>query len=495
MAQGNLRWFQLNGICKFEMKREMNMQKTRSRYEMDMTEGPLLGKILRFAIPVLLTSFLQLLYNAADTVVVGRFAGATALAAVGSTGALNQLIVTLFTGMSIGTNVVVARHYGAGEHKDVSEAVHTSVALAIVGGVFIGVVGCVICRPLLLLMGSPEDVIELATLYMRINFIGMPANLLATFGAAILRGVGDTKRPLTYLLIAGVVNVALNLVMVCLVGLDVEGVAIATVASQVISAILVITCLIRSDSSIRLNLRSLRIHREQMRRILQVGLPAGLQGSLFSISNVLIQSSVNSFSTIPTAGNSIAGSLEGFVYTSMNSVHQAALTFASQNLGAGKIRRVRRSVWVCLGTVTVIGLVMGNLFLLFGRPLLSIYNNSPEVDALGMTVIDYGMKRLMYMMPLYCLCGLMDVIVGSLRGVGYSIMPMIVSLTGACLFRVVWIYTVFAANHTLDVLYLSYPISWALTFGVHMLCYAFAARPKLLQLEKRIAAAADGQSA
>ena len=467
-----------------------------SRFEMDMTTGKLLPKVLMFSLPLIASGILQLLFNAADMAVVGTFAHQNrdaAQAAIGSTNSLINLMVNVFMGLSVGGSVCVARAYGAGDQEQVHKGVHTSITLAVISGLAVAIIGVLFCEPLLHLMGNPET--ALATRYMRIYFLGMPFNMLYNFGAAILRAVGDTKRPLTYLLIAGVVNVALNLVMVCLVGLDVEGVAIATVASQVISAILVITCLIRSDSSIRLNLRSLRIHREQMRRILQVGLPAGLQGSLFSISNVLIQSSVNSFSTIPTAGNSIAGSLEGFVYTSMNSVHQAALTFASQNLGAGKIRRVRRSVWVCLGTVTVIGLVMGNLFLLFGRPLLSLYNNSPEVDALGMTVIDYGMKRLMYMMPLYCLCGLMDVIVGSLRGVGYSIMPMIVSLTGACLFRVVWIYTVFAANHTLDVLYLSYPISWALTFGVHMLCYAFAARPKLLQLEKRIAAAADGQSA
>ena len=281
----------------------------------------------------------------------------------------------------------------------------------------------------------------------------------------------------------------LNLVMVCLVGLDVEGVAIATVASQVISAILVITCLIRSDSSIRLNLRSLRIHREQMRRILQVGLPAGLQGSLFSISNVLIQSSVNSFGEVVVAANSAGSNLEGFVYTAMNAIHQAALTFASQNLGAGKIRRVRRSMWVCIATVTVIGLVMGNLLYMCGEPLLSLYLDDPTaIDPLtGITVLEYGMKRLFYLVPLYCLCGLMDVMVGTLRGIGYSVMPMIVSLTGACLFRVVWIMTIFAANPTLDILYVSYPISWALTFGAHMLCYLFIARKKLTRLETRIA--------
>lgn len=460
-----------------------------SRFEMDMTVGALLPKVLLFSLPLMASGILQLLFNAADMAVVGTFAHQNrdaAQAAIGSTGSLINLMVNVFMGLSVGGSVCVARAYGAGDAKQVHRGVHTSITLALLSGLLVAVFGFIFCEPLLTLMGNPQT--GLATTYMRIYFLGMPFNMLYNFGAAILRAVGDTRRPLIYLLIAGVANVLLNLVMVCFVGLDVEGVAIATVVSQIISAVLVLTCLMRSDSSIRLVLKELRIYKEQLVRILQVGLPAGLQGSLFSISNVLIQTSVNSFGTIATAGNAVAGSLEGFVYTSMNSVHQAALTFASQNLGAGKIRRVRRSVWVCLGTCAVIGLVMGNLFLLFGRPLLSIYNNSPEVDELMMTVVDYGMKRLSYMMPLYFLCGLMDVVVGSLRGIGYSIMPMIVSLTGACLFRVVWIYTIFDATPTLDVLYLSYPISWALTFSVHLLCYFTAARPKLRRLEGRIGA-------
>jgi len=460
-----------------------------SRFEMDMTVGALLPKVLLFSLPLIASGILQLLFNAADMVVVGSFAHQNqkeALAAIGSTGSLINLMVNVFMGLSVGGSVCVARAYGAGDHMQVHKGVHTSITLAGLSGLLVAMIGIIFCRPLLQMMGNPE--LDLATTYMRIYFLGMPFNMLYNFGAAILRAVGDTRRPLFYLLIAGVVNVILNYVMVAWCGMDVAGVAIATVASQIISAVLVLVCLMRSDSSIKLDLKSLHIYKEQLGRILQVGLPAGLQGSLFSISNVLIQSSVNSFGTIAVAGNSVAGNLEGFVYTSMNAVHQAALTFASQNLGAGKIRRVRRSLWVCIGTVTVIGLTMGNLFFLFGRPLLSLYNNDPTPDpATMMTVIDYGMKRLSYMLPLYCLCGLMDVAVGSLRGVGYSIMPMIVSLTGACLFRVVWIMTVFRANPTLDTLYISYVISWALTFGVHMLCYAFVARPKLMKLEARIA--------
>jgi Na+-driven multidrug efflux pump len=314
--------------------------------------------------------------------------------------------------------------------------------------------------------------------------------MVYNFGAAILRAVGDTKRPLIYLTIAGVVNVVLNLILVIIFHMNVAGVAIATVTSQAVSAVLVVICLMRSHGVVHLDLKELRIHKRQLIDIARVGLPAGLQGSLFSISNVLIQSSVNSFGEVVVAANSAGGNLEGFVYTSMNAIHQAALTFASQNLGAGKIKRVRRSVWVCIATVTVIGLVMGNLMYLCGKPLLSLYLDDPSAidPATGITVLEYGMKRLSWMLPLYCLCGLMDVAVGSLRGVGYSVMPMIVSLTGACLFRVVWILTVFAANPTLDILYLSYPISWALTFSVHMLCYFFIARRKLARLEEKIAA-------
>jgi Na+-driven multidrug efflux pump len=309
------------------------------------------------------------------------------------------------------------------------------------------------------------------------------------FGASILRAVGDTKRPLIYLTIAGVVNVLLNLILVIVFHMNVAGVAIATVASQAVSAVLVVLCLMRSHGVVHLELKELRIYKRQLIDIAKVGLPAGLQGSLFSISNVLIQSSVNGFGEVVVAANSAGGNLEGFVYTAMNAIHQAALTFASQNLGAGKIKRVRRSVLVCLLTVLAIGLIFGNLMLLGGKPLLSLYLDDPSaIDPLtGITVLEYGIKRLSWMLPLYCLCGLMDVMVGTLRGVGYSIMPMIVSLTGACLFRVVWIMTVFAANPTLDILYASYPISWGLTFATHLLCYLFIARKKLGRLEAKIA--------
>ena len=458
------------------------------RYEMNMTEGALLPKVLMFSLPLIASGILQLLFNAADMVVVGRWAGKEYLAAVGSTGSLINLMVNVFIGLSVGGSVAVAKSFGANDPAAVHRSVHTAMSLAIIAGLAVGVIGFVFCRPLLKMMDNP--VLDLATTYMKIYFLGMPFNMVYNFGASILRAVGDTKRPLIYLTIAGVVNVILNLITVIIFHMNVAGVAIATVASQAVSAVLVVMCLMRSHGVVHLEVRELRIYKKQLIDIAKVGLPAGLQGSLFSISNVLIQSSVNGFGEVVVAANSAGGNLEGFVYTAMNAIHQAALTFASQNLGAGKIKRVRRSVLVCLLTVLAIGLIFGNLMLLGGKPLLSLYLDDPSaIDPLtGVTVLEYGIKRLSWMLPLYCLCGLMDVMVGTLRGVGYSIMPMIVSLTGACLFRVVWIMTVFAANPTLDILYMSYPISWGLTFGVHLLCYLLIARKKLGKLEARIAA-------
>lgn len=450
--------------------------KKRARYEMDMTTGSLLPKVLMFSGPLILTGVLQLLYNAADIVVVGQFAGPQALAAVGSTGSMINLLVNLFFGLSVGGSVVVARAYGAGDMRRVQQSVHTVISVAGIAGVGVGILGVVAARPLLQMMGSPEDVIDGATLYMQIYFMGMPANMLYNFGAAILRAVGDTRRPLYYLSIAGVVNVLLNLLLVIVFHMSVAGVAIATVTSQVISMVLVLTCLVRTHGPIHLDLRKLRIDMTIMKDIVKIGLPAGIQGSLFSISNVLIQSTVNSFGSVVMAGNAAAGNLEGFVYTSMNALHQADLTFTSQNLGARKFDRVKRTMWVCLGTVTVIGLGLGLVFLVLGSPLVSIYNTDPEV-------IRYGIIRLTIIMPTYFLCGCMDVMVGQLRGVGYSIMPMIVSLTGACAFRIGWIYTIFAANPTIQTLYISYPWSWGITFAVHLICYLTLGRRKLARLE------------
>ena len=444
----------------------------RGRYEINMTEGPLLSRILSFSGPLILTGILQLLYNAADVIVVGNYAGHEALAAVSSTGALINLLVNVFMGLGVGASVVIARYFGARDVVAMRKAEHTAMTLALFMGVGVGIFGFFMAKPLLQVMDSPPDVIDGAALYVRIYFLGMPANMLYNFGAATMRAVGDTRRPMAYLMISGLVNVLLNLLLVIVFHMDVAGVAIATVASQVVSMVLVLLCLLRTRGAIQLNLRECRIDRRSLKEIIRIGLPAGLQGSLFSISNVLIQSSVNSFGSLVVAGNGVACNVEGFVYTAMNAQHQADMTFASQNYGAGKPERVKRTMWCCLGIVTAVGLGMGFLILLFGRPLLGLYNSEEQV-------IFNGMIRMSIIMPTYFLCGLMDVMVGHLRGIGYSVMPMIVSLTGVCLLRIVWILTIFAQAHDLTVLYMSYPVSWLVTFVIHFLCYMFIARKRL----------------
>ncbi len=444
------------------------MMKRRS-YEMDMCRGPLLGKLLLFAFPLMLSGILQLLFNAADIVVVGRFAGNQALAAVGSTGAVSNLIVNAFIGLSVGANVLVARSVGAGQREEASQAVHTSILLSLVCGSALVVVGVALARPLLEMMGTPADVIEMSTVYMRIYFCGMPVIMLYNFGAAILRSVGDTKRPLYFLIVAGVVNVLLNLFFVIVLGMDVDGVALATVLSQAVSAGLIVLCLVRMEGPCRLNLKELRIYKDKMIQIARVGLPAGLQGCVFSLSNVLIQSSVNSFGSVAMAGNTSASNIEGFVYTGMNAIYQTALSFTSQNLGAGQYKRIGKVMRLCLTLVCAVGLSMGLAAYLFRQPLLSIYSSDPAV-------IQYGGMRMMFICTLYFLCGVMDVMAGMMRGMGYSLMPMIVSLTGACGLRVLWIFTIFAAYRTLPSLYISYPISWAVTALAHVGCYWYVRR-------------------
>ena len=454
-----------------------------AREPIDMTSGPMLRNVLRFSWPLMLTGILQLLFNAADMIVVGQYSGAQApqaLAAVGSTSSLINLLVNVFMGLSVGASVLVAQRWGARDQAAVSRAVHTAITVALFSSLFVCAIGVLFAKPLLKLMDSPDDVIDLAALYMRIYFLGMPANLLYNFGAAVLRAVGDTRRPLYYLTIAGVCNVLLNLLLVIVFHMSVAGVAIATVASQTISALLVMLCLRRTHSAIHLDFKRLRVHPAELKAIIRVGLPAGLQGSLFSISNVLIQTSVNGFGSIAMAGNTASSNLEGFVYTSMNSVYQADLTFASQNYGAGRTDRVRRVMWVCLGTVVAIGLGMGLSFLALGHQLLSFYNSDPQV-------IEFGLMRMSIILPTYFLCGMMDTMVGQLRGIGCSILPMIVSLSGACLLRIVWIYTIFAQPefHTLTVLYISYPISWGVTFLIHLLSWYAVSGKILSRIEQR----------
>lgn len=440
-------------------------QNESKKYEIDMCNGPLLGKILLFYIPLMLSGVLQLLFNAADIVVVGRYAGSGSLAAVGSTSSLINLLVNVFIGLSVGANVLVARYYGAGKQKELSEMVHTAVLTSLISGCILIVLGIGLAEPALRLMDTPEDVIGQSILYMRIYFVGMPFMMAYNFGSAILRAVGDTRRPLYYLLAAGVINVVLNLIFVIGFHIGVAGVAIATVISQGVSSVLVLRCLALTDGIYKLDFKQLKIVPDKLVKMLQIGLPAGLQGSLFSISNVLIQSSVNSFGSIAMAGNTAASNIEGFVYTAMNAFHQTAISFTGQNYGAHKIKRIGKILLICQISVILVGLVLGNAAYFFSGTLLQLY--APD-DA---EVIVYGTLRLSIICVTYCLCGMMDVMVGALRGMGYSIMPMLVSLTGACLFRVVWIYTVFQRYRTLKCLYYSYPISWALTFAVHLICF------------------------
>lgn len=435
----------------------------------DMTEGSIFNKIILFAIPLMLSSILQLLFNAADLVVVGKFAGSESLAAVGSTNALINLLVNLFIGLSMGASVVMGRCIGARRYDEAHKALHTAMAIATVGGIMMIFVGYFASAPMLKLMATPDDVINLSILYMKIYFMGMPGMMAYNFGSAILRSAGDTKRPLYFLTVAGVVNVILNLILVIGFHMGVAGVAIATATSQYISGFFVVMALVKSEGYMQLHLKELRFHKDQAIEMIRIGFPAGLQGIIFSISNVLIQSSVNSFGKIVMAGNTAASNIEGFVYTAMNSIYQTALSFTSQNMGAKRYDRIDKILFECQLTVIIIGLVAGLGAYTMGDKLLAIYDSDPEV-------IGYGLTRMSLVCAPYFLCGMMDVMVGSLRGMGYSIMPMIVSLTGACLFRVIWILTVFAANHTLFTLYISYPISWALTFSIHLLCYLVVRR-------------------
>ena len=429
-----------------------------------MTNGPLLGKIVRFAIPLALSGILQLLFNAADIVVVGQFVGPTALADVGSTSAVINLIVNLFMGFSVGANVLAAQYYGAGKNKDLSETVHTAVLSSLAFGVALIFAGVALSRPMLELMGTPADVLDQAVLYMRIYFVGMPVMMLYNFGAAILRAVGDTQRPLYFLLLAGVINVILNLVFVIVFHMGVEGVAIPTVISQCVSAGLVFWCLTKVEGPYLLYPKHLTIKKDKLLGMVKIGLPAGIQGCSFSISNVLIQSSINSFGSIAMAGNTAGSNIEGFISTAQDAFTQAAISFTGQNLGAGKLKRVDRVLLLCMLLAPGVGLVLSILAVLCGGPLLGIYSSDPEV-------IQYGMLRLTTVSLLQPLGALMGVTASVLRGMGYSTIPMIVTMSSVCGFRVIWIFTVFQAFPTLQVLYLSYPITWGLAALFNFIFY------------------------
>lgn len=435
------------------------------RYEINMCSGNLLKNIILFTIPLALSGMLQLAFNMADIVVVGRFAGKESLAAVGSTSSLINLILNLFLGMSSGTTIVISRYFGAKNFEGVSKAVHTAVALSIFGGIALGIFGFSLARFFLQLMDSPADVIDKATLYMKIYFIGLPATLLYNYESAILRAVGNTKKPLFFLAIAGVINVVLNLILVIVFHLDVAGVAIATAISQVVSAVLCTIYLVRSDgAAYQLFIKEVRFWKKQLLEIMKLGIPAGIQSSMFSISNVLIQSSINSLGSIVVAANSAASNIEGFAYTAMNAVYQAAITSVSQNYGAKNEKRIKQSFLLCLGLVFVIGVITGGGIWLFRNFFIGIYSSDSEV-------IRYGGIKLTYVCLPYVICGIMEICVGLVRGLSYSIMPVIVTLIGTCLFRIVWIYTVFASVGTFESIMISYPISWAITSLAHFISY------------------------
>ncbi len=442
-----------------------NITMKRSKYEMDMCHGPLLKKILIYSIPVIFTGLLQLLYNAADIIVVGRYASSTALAAVGSTTSLVNLMINLFMGFSVGVSVAVSQHYGAKNYKDVSETVHTALTLSVIVGVCVGVFGFFASRFMLELMDSPAEVLEQSALYLRIFFLSIPASMVYNFGAAILRAVGNTRQPLYYLSISGIVNVILNLYLVIQFKLGVAGVAIATVIAQYISATLIVLCLVRTEGCLQLRFNKLGLKKDKVLAILRIGIPAGLQGTVFSISNVIIQSSINSFGAVVMAGNAASSNLEGFIYTSMNGIAQATLAFTGQNVGARQYKRIHKIVAISLTVVILVGIGMTALCFLFSAALIGLYlPTDPEA-------VSYGIMRLFTVNVVYFFMGCIDVMVAAMRGMGTSLTPMVVVMGGICGLRIVWVYTFFARWSTLQMLYLSYPVSWVVTFFVELIFY------------------------
>lgn len=435
--------------------------------EINMTEGPILFKLLQFSIPLIFTSLLQLLFNAADLIVVGRFSenGDACMAAVGSTGSLINLLVNLFTGLSVGTNVVASHYYGANKKNELQETVHTAILLSVISGVILTIIGVFSATSILTLMKTPDDVKKLASIYLKLYFGGITASMIYNFGSALLRAKGDTKRPLYILLTAGLLNFLLNLLFVIPFKMNVAGVGFATIISQFISALWVIILLLKEDENFKLSLKKIHINKNIFAKIVKIGIPAGFQGIMFSFSNVIIQSSVNSLGPVLIAGNSAACNLEGFVYTSMNGISQGTLTFCSQNMGAQKKDRIKKIVCYSQITVFFVGLILGFIFLASGRYLLSFYSNNLEV-------IEKGFFRCKIIFTTYFLCGLMDVIANAIRGIGHSLLPVIVTLLGACLLRIIWLFTIFQIPqfHTAFTIFISYPISWIITWLVELFC-------------------------
>ena len=437
-----------------------------SKYEIDMCNGSILDKLVSFSIPLMLSGILQLLFNAVDIIVVGQFTGNEALAAVGSTTALINVFVNLFIGISLGASVLAARFYATGQEKEMTETVHTSITLALISGIAMGIIGVIAAKGALELMDTPDNVLNLSTLYMRIYFMGMPFFMLYNYGAAILRAVGDTKRPLLFLIISGATNVVLNLLLVIQFHLGVAGVAIATVISQCISCILVLRCLYLSDGSYQLRFNKLGMKTRYVKQIFQIGIPAGIQSTIINFSNVLLQSSVNSFGSVAMAGYTAANNILGFLYVSVNSITQACMSFTSQNYGVRKFKRMDKVLLECLGLTVIVALVLGGGSYLFGAELMHIYTKSTKV-------IECGVDIMLYTTVTYFLCGSMDLLPGALRGMGHSTVPMILSVIGTVGTRIVWIYVIFPCHRSLDFLFISYPVSWLLTIVMQVICFYF----------------------
>lgn len=434
-----------------------------------MCNGTIMDKLVSFSLPLMLSGILQLMFNAVDVIVVGRFAGSQALAAVGSTTALINMFVNLFMGISLGTNVLAARFFAAGKDRQMSETVHTSIAFAAISGIVMVFVGIFFSKFALELMATPADVIEQSTLYMRIYFLGMPFFMLYNYGAAILRAVGDTKRPLIFLIISGVINVVLNMILVIVFHLAVAGVAIATVFSQMISCILVLRCLYRSEGSYQFRFSKLMLKGCYLKQIFQVGVPAGIQSTVINFSNVLLQSSVNSFGSIAMAGYTAANNILGFLFVSVNSVTQACMSFTSQNYGVRKWKRMDKILVDCMILSMIVALVLGGGSYIFGSQILRIYTENEEVIRCGMEILSYTTLT-------YFLCGFMDLFPGAMRGMGFSAAPMLLSIVGTVGTRIVWIFGIFPRYRSLSVLFISYPVSWILTIAMQVVCFFIVRR-------------------
>ena len=431
-----------------------------------MCNGTIMDKLISFSFPLMLTSILQLMFNAVDIIVVGRFSGSQSLAAVGSTTALINIFTNLFIGISLGANVLAARYYAAGRDKEMSEAVHTAIFLALISGLIMAVVGIGASRFALTLMGTPDDVIDLSVLYMRIYFMGMPFFMLYNYGAAILRAVGDTKRPLFYLIAAGLANVILDLLLVIVIPLNVAGVAVGTVASQMVSCILVLRCLYRTEGSYQLRFSRLTIKSEHLKMIFQVGVPAGIQSTVINFSNALLQSSVNSFGSTAMAGYTAANNIIGFLYSAVNAVTQACMSFTSQNYSVGKPKRMDRVLVNCIILTVSVSAAMGIGAYAFGGQLLKIYTSEADVIRCGLEVLSITTVP-------YFLCGIMDLFPGAMRGMGHSGVPMILSVIGTVGTRIVWVSLLSPHHRSLYFLFISYPASWILTIIMQAVCFYF----------------------